>query len=156
MLNCNKHPKYQAKRAPMANCILCRSMWARSLHRKDFLEKYQVSVPPKKLEIGTILVYTWGYGQTNIDFFQVTKRSAKSVQIREIAKDIVVKYENMCGLVAPVPNEFVGMINDRTFKTVSFVTKIIKNSRGGEYLSMAHGNAIPTTANDVHFSSWWY
>lgn len=33
---------------------------------------------------GDILTYSWGYEQTNIDFFQVTRVTAKNAWIRRI------------------------------------------------------------------------
>jgi hypothetical protein len=35
-------------------------------------------------KVGDILVSSWGYDQTNIDYFQVVRTSDKSVWIREI------------------------------------------------------------------------
>ncbi|NYJ18122.1 hypothetical protein [Nesterenkonia sandarakina] len=37
------------------------------------------------LPVGTVLVSSWGYGQTNIDFYEVTKATAKTVMIRPIS-----------------------------------------------------------------------
>lgn len=40
------------------------------------------------IKAGTILVSSWGFEQTNIDFYIVTKRTPKSVVIQEIASQI--------------------------------------------------------------------
>ena len=37
-----------------------------------------------EIKIGTIFECDWGYDQTNVDFYQVVRRTAKSVWIREI------------------------------------------------------------------------
>lgn len=37
------------------------------------------------LPVGTVLVSSWGYDQTNIDFYEVTKATAKTVLIRPIS-----------------------------------------------------------------------
>jgi len=37
-----------------------------------------------KMEVGTILVATWGYGQTNVTFYQVTKRTPKRVTVVQV------------------------------------------------------------------------
>ena len=37
------------------------------------------------LPVGTVLVSSWGYDQTNIDFYEVTKATAKTVMIRPIS-----------------------------------------------------------------------
>ena len=44
--------------------------------RKDLLDG---------IEVGAIMVHTWGYDQTNVDFFQVVSRTAKTLTIRELA-----------------------------------------------------------------------
>lgn len=40
-------------------------------------------------QVGEILVSSWGYDQTNIDYYQVTKVTKASVQIRKIAKSVI-------------------------------------------------------------------
>ncbi|MBO0596960.1 hypothetical protein I2485_07020 [Nesterenkonia sp. E16_7] len=37
------------------------------------------------LPVGTVLVSSWGYDQTNIDFYEVTKATPKTVLIRPIS-----------------------------------------------------------------------
>ena len=39
------------------------------------------------IKVGDIFRTSWGYDQTNIEFFEVTKVMGKSVEIREIAQD---------------------------------------------------------------------
>jgi hypothetical protein len=39
---------------------------------------------PHTLKVGDILVSSWGYDQTNIDFYQVTRVMKSSVEIRQI------------------------------------------------------------------------
>lgn len=60
------------------------------------------------LTIGDILVSSWGYEQTNIDYYQVTATpSDKTVEIRKIAKS----YEETgwCrGQSTPAPGQFIG------------------------------------------------
>lgn len=42
---------------------------------------------PHTLKVGDILDCTWGYEQTNVDFYEVVKVTARSVWLREIAQD---------------------------------------------------------------------
>ena len=60
------------------------------------------------LKVGDILYSSWGYDQTNIDFYQVTKVIGKAVEIREIGKSISESsgrgYDDE---VMPVPNRFI-------------------------------------------------
>lgn len=58
-------------------------------------------------KVGDILVCSWGYDQTNIDYYQVTKVLDKSVKIRPIGKQFVGS-EPGSDIVKPVKNSFKG------------------------------------------------
>lgn len=55
------------------------------------------------LEVGDILVYSWGYEQTNIDFFKVVRKTEKSVAIVEIGKNAIGSRGFMSNDVEPNP-----------------------------------------------------
>jgi len=58
---------------------------------------------------GMILYNSWGYDQTNIDFYQIVKIKEKSVILREIASSTVAGSEGfMSASVKPVKDYFVG------------------------------------------------
>ena len=38
-----------------------------------------------KLKVGSLLSYSWGYEQTNVEFFEVTAKKGKTVTLRKIA-----------------------------------------------------------------------
>lgn len=46
------------------------------------------------VEVGSIFVCSWGYDQTNVDFYAVTRRTAKTVWLRAIEKEIVYDHED--------------------------------------------------------------
>ena len=55
-----------------------------------------------------ILVASWGYGQTNVDFFQVTKVTRCTVEIRKLEKRIAyVEIDGSAVRVVPVFGSFV-------------------------------------------------
>jgi len=57
---------------------------------------------------GDILYTSWGYDQTNVEFFQVIRTSEKQVTFREIAKDHVPGSDGfMCSSVIARPGEFL-------------------------------------------------
>ena len=63
------------------------------------------------LKVGDILYSSWGYDQTNVDFYQVTAvPSVKSVTIRKIGLDMPRGEEGfMCGYSAvPLKDRFTG------------------------------------------------
>ena len=58
-------------------------------------------------EKGDILYSTWGYDQTNVDFYQVTDVRGKMVVIREIEQKVVGSHPPQDSVV-PVKNKFIG------------------------------------------------
>lgn len=62
---------------------------------------------PHTLKTGDILYSSWGYDQTNIDFYQVVDATEKTVTIREIASETVSNNKNM-DYVAAVKDSFIG------------------------------------------------
>ena len=62
---------------------------------------------PHDLKVGDILYSSWGYDQTNIDFYQVTAVGVHSVKIREIEQK-VVGGSTGSDLVTAEPGKFKG------------------------------------------------
>jgi len=58
-------------------------------------------------KVGDIVVHSWGYDQTNIDFFQIVEVKKKSVIIRRI-KHTTSETGVMSGDTIPFPSEFCG------------------------------------------------
>lgn len=63
---------------------------------------------PHSLKVGDILVSSWGYEQTNIDFYEVVEvKGAATVVIRELAQTREpTEWEQ--GRAMPVPGEYIG------------------------------------------------
>lgn len=61
-----------------------------------------------KIEVGTILYSSWGYDQTNIDFYQVIENKNETVFIRPIASKNVRDAGFMSNYVAPIKDRFIG------------------------------------------------
>lgn len=57
--------------------------------------------------VGQILYDSWGYEQTNVNFYQITKIEGKAVFVREVAQDRT-ETGFMSGTTMPIANEFVG------------------------------------------------
>lgn len=75
------------------------------------------------VEIGQIFVSSWGWEQTNIDFYQVVGMTAKSLRLREIAK--TQEFSRINGEVdftgggycVPVKDQFIGEVVTRRYNT---------------------------------------
>lgn len=58
---------------------------------------------------GTLLYTSWGYEQTNVDFYQVISRTAGTITVREIkAETVPGTAGDMSGMVRPVKDSFIG------------------------------------------------
>ncbi len=60
------------------------------------------------IAVGDILYSNWGYDQTNIDFYQVLKRTAKQVTLRRLENRVVRGKGKPTEYVTPVANSFTG------------------------------------------------
>lgn len=63
--------------------------------------------PKHNIKVGDIFTYSWGYDQTNIDFYQVVSTSAKTIAIRKIkAGQTDYDAHYMSGHKVPLKDEF--------------------------------------------------
>lgn len=112
---------------------------ARRVERSTFRHAYKV---------GDVLVSSWGYDQTNIDFFQVVAlKGAHQVVIRKIAGESVPGpgVAPMSGYVTARPGEFIG---EEMVKRVQF-------DGSGGYVSMSsYASAYPWDGRP-RYESWY-
>ena len=95
------------------------------------------------VKVGSIFCYSWGYEQTNINFYQVIEIKGKSTLIiREIAKESVKQTGWASDEVVPAVNQFVGAP-----ETVRL------NQFGG--INRGHGSASLTEPKQKHHRSWY-
>ena len=45
--------------------------------------------PIEKVTVGDIFVSIWGYGQSNVEFFQVTRKTKSTIALRQLRSEIV-------------------------------------------------------------------
>jgi hypothetical protein len=70
---------------------------------------YKMPVDMSTVKVGMIFVDTWGYDQTNANFFQVVKVNAKTVSVREIkAREVEDVGGFMTGVKTPIKGAFIG------------------------------------------------
>lgn len=69
-------------------------------------------------KVGDILNGSWGYGQTNVNFYQVVAVKGKAIEIKELQQCVVEdSYEahGMACEVEPIPDNFYG---EKTYKKI--------------------------------------
>jgi hypothetical protein len=118
------------------------------------LEKTAKSEAKKNLinpfKVGDILVNSWGWEQTNIDFFQIVKVGPKSVTYREIGSDLTHSdgLSSMAGYVMARRDYFIG----------DEVTKVLQCYGIGEkltiYVPCKHGS-ISLWDGEKEYCSWY-
>lgn len=64
----------------------------------------------KKVKVGDLYSSSWGYDQTNIDYYQVISVNGHMATIQEVSQhdSLDRKAEMTCDYVMPAPNKFIG------------------------------------------------
>lgn len=111
---------------------------ARQLARRCFRHSFKV---------GDILHGSWGYDQTQCEYYQVVAVDEFTATIREIAgRSVEGSGGNMSEQVLPVPDSFIG----------EPIVKRPQGSSGEEgYIAMRHFHLCVTDPNKSHYSSWY-
>lgn len=82
---------------------------AREYHAKQKAEYKAKRAAPHTLKIGDILSCSWGYDQTNVDYYQVTRvPGPHSVEIRKIAANSGPETGFMTAYCTAAKDQFVG------------------------------------------------
>lgn len=78
-------------------------------HDRHVAERRAERSAPHTLKIGDILTCSWGYDQTNVDWYQVVAlKGTKMVTVREIG----ARYTDGYSSVVPVKDKFIGEAKD--------------------------------------------
>lgn len=77
-----------------------------------------------KINVGDIIYTSWGYDQTNIDFYQITgKFGSNSLKVRELDDKDVTKDNNgispMAGYKIPIKDKFTGV--EKTIRVMGYL-----------------------------------
>lgn len=111
--------------------------------RRNADRKARAAAMADRIQVGTILHYSWGYEQTNCEFFLVTARSGMTVTLQPIGSRIVEGSEGfMCDSRRPDPTRF---LDEPT----------LRKRIGAWGVSMPHGACSPCGVDDK-FSCTWY
>lgn len=96
----------------------------------------------RTLTVGQILYTSWGYDQTNVEFFEVTKLVGKaSVEVRQLAAVDEYSGQTMTGTKSPKPGQYVG-------------DPIIKRDLDGRVKFESYRRAYPWDGRPKHYSTY--
>lgn len=112
---------------------------------------------PHAVRVGDIFCMSWGYDQTNVNYFQVTRLTPKGAYMREIgAKSVPGTQGFMCETVQPAPGNFLpnsqwcGTGNFDTFRRINY------DGKGGASTSFGrHYWARRVSATSSTYCSWY-
>jgi hypothetical protein len=82
---------------------------------------------------GHVFCYSWGYDQTNVEYFQVTEKHGQNLTLRAIAQSVVPGSE---GFMSEHVEPRVGHFLD---KSEPFTKRLQFTSEGRAFLSMPYG-----------------
>lgn len=124
-----------------------RTLESRAQHIANYLagrKQYAESMAARKVErckphtykVGDILDSSWGYDQTNIDFYEVVEATERTITVRQIAQECLAGAGGPSEEVAPVPGKYIGepvkkVVNNGGVKMASW----------GRYASLWNGRA---------------
>ena len=115
----------------------------------------------EKFEVGSFAYYSWGYDQTNIDWFKVVKRNEKSVWFVPVKKDKDYSNSYMSGQSVPVDEPVLvkkdWKMVDGEIQEVEVSTefrKLVKSGYMGEVCGNDFGNIYPWDGKPKFFSEW--
>ena len=95
---------------------------------------------------GDIIYNSWGYDQTNIDFYQVTRCTKASVFIRQIKGEFASSAGcDMAAYVTPLKNEFTG----------EEIRKKIQWYEGNAYIKFEFGGCSRWQEGQEIYCSWY-
>lgn len=88
------------------------------------------------IQVGDIFVDSWGYDQTNVDFYKVTKKLKASIKIVKIGSEVVERFISSM-MVVPRPS----------INTSEEITKIPQD---GYVRTSSFSHAVPWSGNPMH------
>lgn len=106
-------------------------------------------------KVGQLFVNSWGYEQTNVDYYEAIKVGPRSVTLRPIASHPVPCTEYSHGMaqrVGPSPGEFTG---PAFTKSLQVWVCPLTGKHGDPGLSARHGCMTPINPEDTNYESWY-
>lgn len=115
-------------------------VYEKELYKQERAQARKNAVNPYK--VGDILYSSWGYDQTNIDFYQVVAVNGKSVELRELKRE--ARQDGMdSGKTKAIKNAFA---SEKSF------AKRVTNSNG--YINLNSYSSLSRWNGEEMYYSW--
>lgn len=113
----------------------------------------------EQVSVGDIFVHSWGWDQTNIDFYQVVARNGRNVEVKPIAsREVPGSQGFMSASVTAVPDAFLNKtyrLQDAHGNYKQSLTKRVQFTEDGRaYLSFEYG-WCEKWAGEPRYASWY-
>lgn len=133
--------------------IKVREERAEEVRKNKQLAKEAMELASQAFKIGDIYYDSWGWEQTNIDFYQILEVKAKSVVVKRISERYCESegLSSMAARVAPVPNNFIG---EQEVKRVKVFAK--EGQKPEYYIKSKHGWISKYDRGEQGVYSSWY
>jgi hypothetical protein len=122
--------------------------------KKKAIKKEALKEMAHDFKVGDILYDSWGWEQTNIDFYQITEVLKGSVKLRPISDIYAPNQEgninSMAAYVIPVRDNFTG---PEVLKKINAMVNY--NGSVSYYIKSKHGWISRHVENEKHYSSWY-
>lgn len=99
------------------------------------------------VKVGDIFVNSWGYDQTNLDFYQVVEKNGRMLTLREVAQ------ESVPGTGGFMSEQRVA-VRGRFLENSKPIRKVVKFSNGAPYLPMPFGSCSKW-GGESQYRSWY-
>jgi len=103
---------YRFKNIAQRNKTIKEFVQTRLDHLAEKKERRINNKRPHTYKVGDILYSTWGYEQTNVDFYQVLSVTNSTIKIQPIRSHLVESFTGY-NHVAPIPNSTFGTIKNK-------------------------------------------
>lgn len=123
----------------------CEAKIAGDLLETDNIAKYSGidPHPAQQLEIGAILVASWGYDQTNVDFYVVVEMTAKTVKLLPMYK-YTRQSEGHCSMAGTT----------RATKDINFRSEVLKR-KAASWIKVTDCSRAHLWNGKKQYESWY-
>ena len=147
------YAKNTAERLELAQAIANISDYADTVRAKAEKETVKKAEPVNKygVKVGDVFYESWGWEQTNIDFWQVVElKGTTQIILRAINSKIVESVGFCSNMVKPIKNSWGKHYAGEEIR------KTVKGTPENPYCSAEHGNLYKTTWDKTHNETSYY
>lgn len=116
-----------------------RTVASRRLRSKAVIERKAQAVPTERVAVGQVFVHSWGYDQTNIDFYEVlsVSPSGKTVRAAKVSKQTLGTSPagGPSDRVVAIPTQYGGKVVGAPFKA-----NVRRGYRGQSMITLGPGH----------------